>query len=189
MARYHQNKEISEAIEYALSFGFRIEETGRSGHAALILLCPEPSYVRSRAEKGIESRSGRPRETLAITPTTSDDSSTAIRTRSSPRVSEVLENHMKTHWFKVVTDAKYLDELPLDSLFEAGCDDGSPSSGDGVAYVDFYRDAESLEDAIRSAIRDVSAGLKAAGSPHRVIRVEMEPSSLVTADETRPTAV
>ena len=58
-----------------------------------------------------------------------------------------------------------------------------------MAYVDFYREAESLEEAIRSAIRDVTAGMKAAGAPYRVIRVEIEPSSLVTTDETRPTAV
>ncbi|NLX96191.1 MAG: hypothetical protein GXY83_08440 [Rhodopirellula sp.] len=41
------------------------------------------------------------------------------------------------------------------SLFEAGCDDGSPGSCEGVVSIDFHREAESLEAAIRSAIADV----------------------------------
>ncbi len=44
-----------------------------------------------------------------------------------------------------------------DALFEAGCDDGTPGACEGVFSIDFHREAESLEQAIRSAIGDVKA--------------------------------
>jgi hypothetical protein len=59
-----------------------------------------------------------------------------------------------------------------DSLFEAGCDDGSPGMCDGVFSIDFHRVAPSLETAIGSAIADVAkAGLT-------VERVEIRAGSL-----------
>ena len=45
----------------------------------------------------------------------------------------------------------FLTDEAAKALFEAGCDDGSPGSCDGVVSVDFHRDAASLEEAIRSA--------------------------------------
>jgi hypothetical protein len=48
-----------------------------------------------------------------------------------------------------------LTEELANSLFEAGCDDGSPGSCEGVVSIDFHRQSESLEAAIRSAIADV----------------------------------
>jgi hypothetical protein len=42
-----------------------------------------------------------------------------------------------------------------DALFEAGCDDSSPWSSESVVYVAFDREAESLGDAIGSAVKDV----------------------------------
>ncbi|SFJ05432.1 hypothetical protein SAMN05421753_11523 [Planctomicrobium piriforme] len=50
-------------------------------------------------------------------------------------------------------------------LYEAGCDDGSPGSSCGVSHIDFHRSANSLEEAIRSAIGDV---LKAGFAVDRV---------------------
>ena len=41
------------------------------------------------------------------------------------------------------------------ALFEVGCDDGSPGACEGIVSIDFHREAESLEKAIRSAIADV----------------------------------
>lgn len=38
VARLHQNKEISAALEYALDHVFRLQNSG--GHPAAILLCP-----------------------------------------------------------------------------------------------------------------------------------------------------
>ena len=42
-----------------------------------------------------------------------------------------------------------------DALFAAGCDDGTPRTGNGVLFVDFHREAATLEDAIRSALENV----------------------------------
>jgi hypothetical protein len=44
-----------------------------------------------------------------------------------------------------------------DRLFAAGCDDGSPGMCCGSTVVDFHREAESLEIALRSAIAQVSS--------------------------------
>ncbi|HUG93863.1 MAG TPA: hypothetical protein VML55_23745, partial [Planctomycetaceae bacterium] len=57
-----------------------------------------------------------------------------------------------------------------DSLFAAGCSDGTPGTCEGVFSIDFDREADSLEAAIRSAI----ANVRAAGI--EVERVEMEPA-------------
>jgi hypothetical protein len=64
----------------------------------------------------------------------------------------------------------------LNELFEAGCDDATFGSVDGVHHADFDRDAPTLLDAIASAIRDVESipGL-------RVLHIE--PDDLVTASE------
>jgi hypothetical protein len=61
-----------------------------------------------------------------------------------------------------------LTEEIADELFEAGCDDGTPGTRDGVFSIDFHRDASSLEEAIWSAIVNV----KLAG--YEVERIEME---------------
>jgi len=39
------------------------------------------------------------------------------------------------------------DDL-ADGLFEAGCDDATPCSSEGVAWIGFAREADSLESAI-----------------------------------------
>ncbi len=64
----------------------------------------------------------------------------------------------------------------LDDLYEAGCDDATFGSIDGVHYADFSREAPTLADALISAISDIEAvgGL-------RVVRIE--PEDLVTASE------
>lgn len=67
----------------------------------------------------------------------------------------------------VLTGSPELTEEICDQLFEAGCDDGIPGTCNGVFSIDFHRDAESLESAIHSAIKDV----KAAG--YEVQRVEI----------------
>jgi hypothetical protein len=55
----------------------------------------------------------------------------------------------------IVTGAKGLDATVEDALFEAGCDDATPSLQYGLLYIEFSRVAPSLKDAILSAIRDV----------------------------------
>src|SRR6185295_11642859 len=52
-----------------------------------------------------------------------------------------------------------LTEEIADSLYDAGCDDGTPGTCDGVFSIDFHRQSDSLETALRSAIANVkSAG-------------------------------
>lgn len=48
------------------------------------------------------------------------------------------------------------DEL-ADKLFAAGCDDGTPGMCAGQTVIDFHRNADSLEAAIRSAVASVAA--------------------------------
>ncbi len=63
---------------------------------------------------------------------------------------------MTTYHFTVILAG--VDEISEDlaeALFEAGCDDGSPWSSEGVAAIGFDREAESFEHAVRSAIGDV----------------------------------
>lgn len=77
----------------------------------------------------------------------------------------------------VLTGIRELNASVEDALYEAGCDDALLGTRNGVAFLDFDREAESLVDAIHSAIRDVErAGLGA-----RVVRVE--PDDLVSASE------
>ena len=71
---------------------------------------------------------------------------------------------MKTYEFDVILkDAVEITEDQADALFDAGCDEGTPVSRDGLAWIHFDREAASLEDAIRSALGQVqSAGFTVA---------------------------
>ena len=68
----------------------------------------------------------------------------------------------------ILSEPLELTEEVADELFEAGCDDGTPGTCEGVFSIDFHREASCLEEAIRSAI----ANVKSAG--YEVKRVEME---------------
>lgn len=60
-----------------------------------------------------------------------------------------------------MTQAKFLEMS--DALFEAGCNDGSPGVRSGVVFVAFDREANSLREAVESAISDVErAGYRVA---------------------------
>ena len=65
-----------------------------------------------------------------------------------------------------------LTEEIADELYRAGCDDGTPGTSNGVFSVDFHREANTLEEAINSAI----GNLKSAG--YEVDRVEIEAEAL-----------
>jgi hypothetical protein len=65
---------------------------------------------------------------------------------------------MKTYEFDVILkDVVEVTDGQADALFAAGCDDGTPASCDGTAWVHFDREAASLEEAIRSAVAQVRA--------------------------------
>lgn len=59
------------------------------------------------------------------------------------------------HFTLEVFGADELDESLVDSLYEAGCDDGTICSREARIYISFTREAATLQEAIESAIRDV----------------------------------
>jgi hypothetical protein len=70
--------------------------------------------------------------------------------------------------FSLILSATDVSDEDADKLYEAGCDDGSILTRDGVTRVQFDREAPSLDEALASAIQNVeSAGLA-------VARVEIE---------------
>lgn len=73
----------------------------------------------------------------------------------SAKASEAV---VSTFHFSVILEGldDISDEL-ANRLFEAGCDDTLLRCCDGVVYLEFDRDAESLAAAIGSAVRDISA--------------------------------
>ncbi len=75
---------------------------------------------------------------------------------------------MKTYEFSVVLTAPELTNDDCDTLYKAGCDDGTVVTREGVTRVVFDREAESLEEAIRSA----TAHVRSAG--FQVTKVEMD---------------
>lgn len=79
---------------------------------------------------------------------------------------------MKYDFTLVLKDAPELTDELADTLFAAGCDDGTPGMCAGTTLIDFHREAASLEEAIRSAIANVSA----AGCV--VTRVEIDAQAL-----------
>lgn len=63
---------------------------------------------------------------------------------------------MKTYEFTLVLDTYQEDYEQLeDALFEAGCDDATLSSRNGIVYLNFAREAADLESAVISAIQQV----------------------------------
>ena len=85
-----------------------------------------------------------------------------------------MKKEVHTFTLLLVNEHELTTELE-DALFEAGCDDGMLFSKNQVVYIEFDRDAASLEEAIVSAINDVeSAGFQVA---------RVEPSDLVTSAE------
>ena len=69
---------------------------------------------------------------------------------------------MTTYEFTVVLQGSpELTEEVAERLFEAGCDDGSPGTCNGVFSIPFHRLSGTLETAIASAMSDVrSAGFE-----------------------------
>jgi hypothetical protein len=65
---------------------------------------------------------------------------------------------MKTYAFDVILkNVSEVSDDHADSLFAAGCDDGTPASCAGVAWIHFDRTASSLEEAIGSAVAQIQA--------------------------------
>lgn len=79
----------------------------------------------------------------------------------------------------ILSGVDEMTEEISNALYEAGCDDGTPFSSEGVAAVGFTREAASLEDAVRSAIADVQ---KAGYSVARVESADQPVFSRINAE-------
>jgi len=99
------------------------------------------------ADPVAKCRSGQRLGVRAITPGSSVELS-SVAYMSGRRTAE-----MATHSFTLVVEGPDLqsDEV-IDALFDAGCDDALVGRADGIQYVDFDREADSLEDAVLSAV-------------------------------------
>jgi predicted DNA-binding transcriptional regulator AlpA len=77
----------------------------------------------------------------------------------------------------ILSGVSGLPDEVVDALYEAGCDDALVGTRDGVVFLDFDREADSLREAVLSAIADVER----ANIGARVVRVE--PDEFVTMAE------
>lgn len=83
-------------------------------------------------------------------------------------------------WYQFTLVLKKVDEGTPgleDSLYEAGCDDALINFRSGTVYLDFDREATSLEDAVVSAIKDVES------SSVKAVVASVAPEDLVTESE------
>lgn len=63
---------------------------------------------------------------------------------------------MPSHHFTLIVDGADLqDESVVNNLYESGCDDALIGVADGVQFIDFDRDAASLDEAVLSAVADI----------------------------------
>lgn len=81
----------------------------------------------------------------------------------------IFSNKQKTFDFIVCLDSGTDMKSIADPLLEAGCDDGTIASCGDRVWIRFSREAESLEQAIKSAVADVRSAKCCT-----VVRVEIE---------------
>ena len=63
---------------------------------------------------------------------------------------------MSNHHFTLIVEGRDMQEDDvIDSLFECGCDDGTVGRSDGIQFVVFDREANSLDEAVLSAVNDI----------------------------------
>ena len=70
---------------------------------------------------------------------------------------------MPNHHFTLIVEGRDMQQdEAIDALLEGGCDDGTAGCSDGVQFVVFDREAESLDEAVLSAVADIERvqGLK-----------------------------
>ncbi len=62
---------------------------------------------------------------------------------------------MRSHAFRIVLAGGEVTNDDCDALYEAGCDDGTVVTREGVTHIAFDREAESLEEAVTSAVAEL----------------------------------
>jgi hypothetical protein len=140
----HPNKHIREAIEYAEQRGWEFVKAGARAHSFGALYCPH------RERDGCILRYMARHEILKGMPGGFAVKLTDAHIQRSSRKMPTFEFQL------VLNDLDAVNEEIADALYDAGCDDGTPFSSQGVAAVGFSREASSLEEAIRSALSDVN---------------------------------
>ena len=66
--------------------------------------------------------------------------------------------NMTTHTFTLIIDGPDLqDDEIIDDVFEAGCDDALIGRADGIQFADFDREADTLQDAMLSAVAQLES--------------------------------
>lgn len=83
---------------------------------------------------------------------------------------------MGEYQFTLVISGDVDSDDAIDALFEAGCDDATIGTVDGVGYADFVREASSFGEAVGAAIKQVES------VPGLQVR-RVEPDDLVTMTE------
>lgn len=90
------------------------------------------------------------------TPATKFRPARAYGSKRSPEGSALGMNvTMKTHEFTIIVSGDGDDTGLTDRLFEAGCDDSTISSQNGVLVIEFDRIADNFAHAAKSAMADV----------------------------------
>ena len=65
---------------------------------------------------------------------------------------------MPTFAFTLIVEGSDIQDVEVvDALFDAGCDDALAGSSDGVQFLDFDREADTLGEAVLSAVGDVES--------------------------------
>ena len=65
---------------------------------------------------------------------------------------------MTTHTFTLIVDGPDLQaDALVDEVFEAGCHDALIGRADGIQFVDFDREAETLQDAVLTAVAELES--------------------------------
>ena len=85
---------------------------------------------------------------------------------------------MKNQEFSLVLAASDIIDEQVSALYDAGLDDGTVNTSQGVSRIDVSRVADSLETAIRSAIGQVNS------TDLSVVRVEIEADQIAAQPAT-----
>ena len=65
---------------------------------------------------------------------------------------------MTTHTFTLIVDGPDLQaDALVDQVFEAGCHDALVGRADGIQFVDFDREADTLQAAVQTAVAELES--------------------------------
>jgi hypothetical protein len=128
-------KDVEAALVKLEEAGWTVKSTS-SGHRWGWL------DVSKQADRDVRSRSGRHPGALAIL------SDSFVEFSSGARMGGKWRDAMTIFNFTPIVDGPdWQDDNAIEALFEAGCDDALVGRVDGVQYLGFGRESDSLEDA------------------------------------------